>query len=148
MAKAPFPQYYPDKWSKWLSTLLEWSWVNMILGALALIVGAVLITISTGPTNLPGDLALSLIVLAMTITATGMDALKEYQADQGKETAQWLRRGFIVLLLVGPVLGAVNTPSDFLLKEQRKPDGKPRLCRLPILFVQAPWILVVLSPVL
>ena len=107
MAKAPFPRYYPDKWSKWLSTILEWSWVNLILGALALIVSAILITISTGPTKLPGDLALSLIVLAMTMTATGMDS---YQADGGKEAAQWLRRGFIVLLLVGRAgSGRLNT---------------------------------------
>jgi hypothetical protein len=135
MAKAPFPRYYPDKWSKWLSTIFEWSWVNLILGALALIISAILITVSTSPTKPPGDLALSLIVLAMTITATGIDALKEYQADQGKEAAQWLRRGFVVLLLVGAVLAAVTTPSDFTRTDKINHEAIARYCGLLLLVV-------------
>lgn len=137
MAQAPFPRYYPDKWSKWLSTVLEWSWVNLVLGALALIISAILLTVSTGPAKLPGDLVLSLIVLAMTITATGMDALKEYQAEQGKELAQWLRRGFIVLLLVGAVLAAISAPSDFMRTEKINQEVIARYCVL-LLVVVAP----------
>jgi hypothetical protein len=118
MPQPPFPRYYPDKRSQWLLILLEWSWVNVIIGALALIISAILVSISSGPAKLPGDLALSLIVLAMTITATGIDALKEYQAEHGRVAAQWLRRGFMMLLLVGAVLAAVSSPSDFTRAEK------------------------------
>jgi Fe2+ transport system protein B len=135
MAQAPFPRYYPDKRSKWLLIFLEWLWVNVIVGAIALIISAILFTVSTEPTKLPGDLALSLIVLAMTITATAMDTLKEYRAEHGKEIAQWLRRVFTLMLVVGIVLATVSSPSEFLRTENINQSVIARYCGILLLVV-------------
>lgn len=114
MVKGPVLHHYPTTRKKWFASAGEWLYVNVFMGLLAVLISIVLVTISNGPLKLPGDFALSLVVLAMTIAASGMDALKEYQAEQGKARAQWVRRGFIVLLIFGGLLAAVSTPSDIL----------------------------------
>ncbi len=122
MVKGPVLHYYPQTFSKWFTSALEWLYVNVFMGLLAMLISFALIVISNGPLELPTDFALSLVVLAMTIAGTGMDALKEYQAELGKERAQWVRRGFVVLLIFGALLAVVSTPNEILRTDKINQD--------------------------
>ncbi|MFN7883038.1 MAG: hypothetical protein ACK5PF_08505 [bacterium] len=105
------------------------------MGLLAMLISFALIVISNGPFELPTDFALSLVVLAMTIAGTGMDALKEYQAELGKERAQWVRRGFVVLLIFGALLAVVSTPNEILRMDRINQDTVTNFAALLLLTV-------------
>lgn len=110
--------HYPKERRKWVSVFFEWAHVNVGMGLLPVVISIALIAFSNGPFKLPGDLALSLVVLTMTVAATGMDALKEYRAELGEDKAQWIRRGFTYLLIFGGLLSAVCTPNDLVRPEK------------------------------
>ncbi len=135
MLKGPVLHHYPTSWRKWISSAVDWLYVNVFMGLLAVLTSIALVAISNGPLKLPGDLALSLVVLAVTIAATGMDALKEYQVEQGKEKAQWVRRGFIVLLIFGGLLAAVSSPSEILRSDKINQVVVTGFCALLLLAV-------------
>jgi hypothetical protein len=135
MAQAPFPRFYPKDRSEWWTTFADWLWVNVILGALALILSGVMLAVSTDPKKLPADMALSLIVLAMTIAANGMDALKEYRTDDGRVGGQGLRRWFFLLMFVGCVLAVLSTPSDLLHLERINQTAIGVLCLLLLVVI-------------
>lgn len=117
METPSFPQHYPKNTGKWFKTLLKWLWTNVILGLLAVLVSGILILVTKGAATMPADLALSLVVLAMTLAANGMDALDDGKVVDIQGASQWLRPLFILFLIFGAVLAAVSTPNDLLRKE-------------------------------
>lgn len=135
MVKGPVLHYYPKTFWKWVTSVFEWLYVNVFMGLLAMLISFALIVISNGPFELPTDFALSLVVLAMTIAGTGMDALKEYQAELGKERAQWVRRGFVVLLIFGALLAVVSTPNEILRMDRINQDTVTNFAALLLLTV-------------
>lgn len=117
MATHPFPQHYPGNWGNWIKTFLKWLWTNVILGLLALLISGILILVSKGAATVPSELALSLVVLTMTLAANGMDALEDGRVENRQGVSEWLRPMFILFLIFGAVLAAISTPSSVLVRE-------------------------------
>lgn len=137
MISRSVPRHYPQTASKWFACVLDWLYVNVLWGLLGLLISVALTALSNGPFQWPAGLALSLVMLAMTRAATGMEALKEYQAEQGKGPAQWVHRGFGLMLLVGGFLAAVLTPSDIVRFERIDHEGLQTFCAI-LFFVVMP----------
>jgi hypothetical protein len=136
MNRESLPRYYPRGWG-WLWKFFDWFWINWIVGGIALLIAAVVIAISSGPPKMPADLSLSLVVLAMTNMATGIDSLKQYQAKPGQDIVPWLQRVFFLLLIFGAILAVISLPSDILRSEKIDTNAVGTYC-LYLLFATLP----------
>jgi hypothetical protein len=110
--------HYPKTKQAWANALFSWAYANLFWGLIAMGISLFFLAVSKGPMKVPGDLSLSLVVLAMTIAASATDVLKEYQSDHGGESLQWMRRAFVFFLLIGTLLAAVSTPTDVIDQEK------------------------------